>query len=252
MRRLLAFLLLLPALPAFADVYVLDDGDRISGKTLGVDGGIYKVQSAYGRVAIPRGRILKIVHDDGREEILDSAAAAAAPPTPAPPAGPELVLVVSGASFWQAWATRDSAFDPTLRLEVSLDEVVIATYKDTTPEPDIPGALMNSFGFDAKTLTLPAEGIEAAPPDARPGRITLRLQLPEDRIGERKLRVAYFGADATGADHELASNSIYVEIKTGAPTFVKMKQDVGKMDFTGFPKKKMKGLETFRIEMGME
>jgi hypothetical protein len=251
MRRL-ALLLLFLATPAFADVYLLDDGDRITGKTLGVDGGIYKVQSAYGRIAIPRGRILKILHDDGREEVVDAAAAAAAPPPPPPQPRAELVLLVSGASFWQAWITRDSAFDPTLRFEVSLDEDVIATYKDTTPEPDIPGALMNAFGFDSKVVTSAAEGIGAAPPEARPGRITLRLALPADRVGERKLRVAYYGADALNAQRELAASSIYVDVKAGAPTFVRIKQDVGKMDFTGFPKKKMKNLETFRIEMGME
>jgi hypothetical protein len=251
--RPLAATFLALAAPAFADVYTLDDGDRISGKTLGVEGGVYKVQTAYGRLAIPRGRVMKILRDDGREDVLDSAAAAGAAPAPPAPAGPELVLLVSGASFWQAWATKEEGFDPTLRFEVSLDETLTATYKDARPDPDIPGALMNAFGFDAASVTAAAgEGVDVDAPETRPGRITLRMKLLPERAGERKLRVAYYGADATGALRELASNSIYVEIKPDAPTFVRVKQDVGRMDFTGFPKKKMKDLETFRIEMGME
>jgi hypothetical protein len=253
MTRTTAVLLLALALPAFADVYTLDDGDRVSGKTLGIEGGIYKVQTAYGRLSIPRGRILKILRDDGREEVLDAAAAAAAAPPAPEPTGPELVLLVSGASFWQAWPTKDPAFDPTLRFEVSLDEAVIATYADTKPDPDIPGALMNAFGFAPESMTASAsEGVRIEPPETRPGRITLRLGLPAERAGERTRRVAYFGRDAAGSERELAANSIYVEIKPGAPTFVRVKQDVGRMEYTGFPKKKMKSLETFRIEMGME
>jgi hypothetical protein len=253
-RRLAVFLCLcLATAPAFADVYTLADGDRVTGKSVGVEGGIYKVQTAYGRLAIPRGRILKILHDDGREEILDSAAAAGAAATPAEAEGPELVLVVSGTGFWQAWSTKDPAFDPTLSFEVSLDEVRIATYADARADPEIPGALMNAFSFDAESVTpAAAEGVGAGMPEIRPGRSTLRITLPTDRAGERKLRVAYLGADADGNKRELASNSIYVEIKAEAPTFVRVKQDTGRMDFGGFPKKKMKNLETFRFEMGME
>lgn len=251
--RSIAVVSLLLCVPVFADVYTLDDGDRVSGKTLGIEGGIYKVQTAYGRLSIPRGRILKIQKDDGREEILDAAAAAAVAAAAPEAAGPELVLLVSGGSFWQAWATKDPAFDPTLRFEVSLDETVIATYADTKPDPDIPGALMNAFGFSPESMSASAaEGVRIEPPETRPGRITLRMGLPAERAGERKLRVAYFGRDAAGGERELAANSIYVEIKPAAPTFVRVKQDVGRMEYAGFPKKKMKGLETFRIEMGME
>ena len=254
--RVLAVWSLALAMPALADVYTLDDGDRISGKTLGLEAGIYKVQTAYGRLAIPRGKVLKIVHDDGREEVLDAAAAAAAaPPEPPPAAGPQLVLVVSGASFWHAWApVKEGAFDPTLRFEVSLDEEVVATYSDTKPDPEIPGAVVNAFGFDPESVQVSgADGVGVAAPETRPGRITLRMNLPAGRGGERKLRVAYFGRDAaTGTVRELVANQVYVELKPEAPTFVRVKQDAGRLEFSGFPRKKMKGLETFRIEMGME
>ncbi len=252
--RLIALWSLALAAPAFADVYTLDNGDRISGKTLGLEAGIYKVQTAYGRLAIPRGKVLKIVHDDGREEVLD-AAAVAAKATPPPAAGPQLVLVVSGASFWQAWAPpKEGAFDASLRFEVSLDEEVVATYDDTKLDPEIAGAVVNAFGFDPESVNASgAEGVSVAVPETRPGRITLRIDLPALRGGERKLRVAYFGRDAaTGTRRELVANSIYVEVKSEAPTFVRVKQDAGRLEFAGFPKKRMRGLETFRIEMGME
>lgn len=249
--RFIALWSLALAAPAFADVYTLDNGDRISGKTLGLEAGIYKVQTAYGRLVIPRGKVLKIVHDDGREEVLDAAAAAIPPPA----AGPQLVLVVSGASFWQAWAPpKKGAFDASLRFEVSLDEELVATYNDTKLDPEIPGAVVNAFGFDPESVnTSGADGVSVAAPETRPGRITLRIALPALRGGERKLRVAYFGRDATtGTLRELVANSIYVELKPEAPTFVRVKQDAGHLEFAGFPKKKMRGLETFRIEMGME
>ena len=253
--RLIALWSLALAAPAFADVYTLDNGDRISGKTLGLEAGIYKVQTAYGRLAIPRGKVLKIVHDDGREEVLDAAAAAAAAAIPPPAAGPQLVLVLSGASFWQAWTQpKEGAFDASLRFEVSLDEELIATYNDTKLDPEIPGAVVNAFAFDAESVNSSgADGVNVAAPETRPGRITLRIALPALRAGERKLRVAYFGRDATtGTLRELVANSIYIELKPEAPTFVRVKQDAGHLEFAGFPKKKMRGLETFRIEMGME
>lgn len=255
--RLLALLLLALAPVVRADVYTLDDGDRISGKTLGLQAGIYKVQTGYGRLAIPRGKVLKIVHDDGREEVLDAAAVAAAATLlePAAAAGPQLVLVVSGASFWHAWSPpKQGAFDPTLRFEVSLDEELVASYTDARPDPEIPGALVNAFGFAPENVSASgADGVSVAAPETRPGRIALRIDLPAGRAGERKLRVAYLGRDAaTGTLRELVANSIYVELKPEAPTFVRVKQDAGRMEFSGFPRKKMKGLESFRIEMGME
>jgi hypothetical protein len=253
--RLHALWSLALAVPTLADVYTLADGDRISGKTLGLEAGIYKVQTAYGRLAIPRGKVLKIVHDDGREEVLDAAAVAAAAPVPAAAPGPQLVLVVSGASFWHAWLPpKEGAFDPTLRFDVSLDEEVVASYTDAKPDPEISGAVVNAFGFGPESVNPSgAEGVRVAAPETRPGRITLRIDLPAGRGGERKLRVAYFGRDATtGTVRELVANSIYVELKPETPSFVRVKQDAGRLEFSGFPKKKMKGLETFRIEMGME
>lgn len=257
MRRpaLLALLAALAA-SASADVYYLQDGDRISGKTLSQAAGQYRVQTPYGRVTIPKGKVEKIVHDDGREEVLQAQPPL---PTPEPPPPPALhvVFVVTGASFWQAWApSKDAAPDPTLRLAVSIDERSVATYTDAETDPDIPGAIVNAFSFDAEHVSVAAAAAHSAlPPETRPGRISLRLELNPDLAGERSLRVAYQANDGTAAApawRDLASGAIHAELKAAATNVVRLHQDRGRMEFSGFGRKKMKNVETFRIEMGME
>lgn len=241
-----------------ADVYYLQDGDRISGRTLSQADGQYRVQTAYGRVAIPRGRITKIVHDDGSEEIVQAAAPSATPePTPAPAPAIHLVFVVSGASFWQAWSpAKDARPDPTLRLAISADEETLVTYTDAQTDPDIPGAIVNAFSFDlAKLRVAAAETVEALPPDTRPGRISLRVDLPTRLAGERRLRAAYQVNDGTAdapAWRDVAESAIHAELRADATQVVRLHQDRGRMEFSGFGRKKMKSVESFRIEMGME
>lgn len=255
----LATLLTLFAGAARADVYYLQDGDRISGRTLSQVAGQYRVQTAYGRVTIPKGQITKIVRDDGSEEVVQAAAPTpSAAPTPAPAAAIHLVCVVTGASFWQAWSpAKDAATpDPTLRLAITADEELLAVYSDAQPDPDIPGALVNAFSFDPGHVKISAgEGVEALPPETQPGRISLRLELPARFAGDRRLRIAYQvndGSAETPAWHDLVESAIHAELKTDATQVMRIHQDRGRMEFSGFGRKKMKNVETFRIEMGME
>ena len=78
---LLAALALDPG-AARADVYYMTDGDRVTGKTLSQAAGFYKVDTPYGRVAIPKGRVARIVHDDGREELLNGPVVPSRPQAP--------------------------------------------------------------------------------------------------------------------------------------------------------------------------
>jgi len=245
-----ALLLLLLAPRAVADVYLMTDGDRITGKTLGLAAGFYKVDTPYGRVAIPRGRVAKVVHDDGREEILNSV------PVPAPAetattGAMRLVIVMTGASFWQAWREGEVA-DPSLRLQISLDEEAVASYLDSKPDPEIPGALVNSFSFAPDDVKLePGRGVRMEPPETRPGRITLRLELPLDKAGERRFRLAYQANDGPAgapAWRDLVDSLIHVTLKAETPCIVEVKQNQGNMEYSGFGKKKMKNVETFIIE----
>jgi len=255
--RACAVALLLAAGPAAADVYHLLDGDRITGKTVSKAGNQYRIQTPYGRISIPKTKVQRILKDDGSEEVLSAPPPGAAPtPSPTPPPT-RLVLIVTGASFWQAWApSKDAAApDPTLRLDVSLDEEPVATYADTQTDPDIPGAIVNAFSFDTAIGIDAAPGVVAQAPEARPGRISLKLELPAERAGERRLRVAYQvndGAPGAPAWRDVAFSSIHATLEPDAPNFVRLRQDRGRMEFSGFGRKKMKNVESFRIEMGME
>src|SRR5262245_21017069 len=252
MKRL-AILVALLALPATADVYQLLDGDRITGKTVSKAGNQYRVQTAYGRITIPRAKVAKITKDDGTEEIVNAPTALPSPsPTPPPM---RLVVIVTGASFWMAWPAKEAPADPTLRLQVSVDEETLATFVDAHTDPDIPGAVVNAFSFDPGIAIDAAEGVIAQAPEARPGRISLKLEVPPERAGERRIRVAYQANDAgkeAPAWRDVASGQITATLEPDATNFVRMRQDRGRMEFSGFSKKRMKNLETFRIEMGME
>jgi hypothetical protein len=233
---------------AGADVYVMTDGDRITGKTLSQAAGLYKVDTVYGRVTIPRGRVAKVVHDDGREEILN---AVPVPLAPEPDTAVHMVIVMTGASFWQAWREGDVA-DPSLRLQISLDEEVVASYIDGKPDPEIPGATVNSFSFAPEDVQLvPGHGARVESPDTRPGRITLKVDVPTDKAGERRFRLAYQANDGSAGSpawRDLVDTLIHVTLKTETPCIVEIKQNQGKMEFSGFGKKKMRNVETFLIE----
>jgi hypothetical protein len=233
---------------AGADVYHLKDGDRITGKTLSRGSKTFRVQTPYGRLGIPRDKVASIVRDDGTEEVLTSP-----PPTPAPEPTPQpaaqLVLVVTGAQFWHAWPARSAPADPTLRLAVSLDESPIVSYADPQPDPEIPGAIVNSMSFAPETVVaIPAAGVLAQPPETRPGRITLRISLPPELAGERSLRLAYQiadGAPDAPGWRDLAQGALRATLAGGAATVVEVHQQAGRMGF----RKKMEDVETFRLEL---
>jgi len=236
---------------AGADVYVMTDGDRITGKTLSQASGFYKVDTPYGRIAIPRGRVAKVVHDDGREEILNAVPVALTPESASSSTAVHLVIVMTGASFWQAWREGEVA-DPSLRLQISLDEEAVASYVDGKADPEIPGATVNSFSFAPGDVRLvPGRGVQMEPPDTRPGRITLKLDVPADRAGERRFRLAYQANDGSAGSpawRDLVDTLIHVTLKTETPAIVEIKQNQGKMEFSGLGKKKMKSVETFLIQ----
>jgi hypothetical protein len=248
---LLAALALGPG-AARADVYYMTDGDRVTGKTLSQAAGFYKVDTPYGRVAIPKGRVARIVHDDGREELLNGPVVPSRPQAPA--AGPvHVVVVVTGATFWQAWNEKDGVpADPSLRLQLTLDEKGLASYVDGKTDPDIPGATVNAFSFAAGDVRVEAgEHVRAEAPDVRPGRITLKLDLPLEAAGDHSFRLVYQTNDGTGpspAWRDLAGTDIHVSLKAEASSVVEIHQDRGGMEYSGLFHKKMKNVESFRIE----
>jgi hypothetical protein len=234
-----------------ADVVVLVNGDRVSGKVIGKITRRVRLQTPYGSLVIPADKVERIRRDDGSEELLN---VRPAPPPPAPPPPPPpatLVLVVGGDTFWQAWDPKAAPQDPSLRLELRLDDRAVASYTDVNLDPeDLPKAVVNSFVFSAERLFVSAaEGIKAAPPEVAAGQIRLPIVFPATLAGRRRLRFAYQVNDATSAapqwrDVVVAQGDVVLE--PGQAEEVRVAQERGTMDYV---KRRMRGVETFRATL---
>jgi hypothetical protein len=254
MRRSLAPLaLVLFAAHAGADVIVFVNGDRVSGRVVGRITRRVRVQTPYGVLVIPADKVERIRRDDGSEELLNARPAPA--PTPPPPPPPAtLVVVVDGHSFWQAWDPKAAPEDPSLRLEVRLDDRVVAAYTDVNLDPeDLPKAVVNSFVFSPQRLFVSAaEGVTAAPPELAAGQIRLAIVFPAELAGRRRLRLAYQANDAGSAapqwrDVVLALGEVV--LAPGKTAGVRLAQDRGTMDYV---RRRMRNVETFRATLEPE
>lgn len=228
------------------DVVHLRNGDRITGKISGETSKTIRLQTAFGRLAIPRIRIARLVRADGREETFHPWEAAPSP-SPTPPAEPSLALVITGKTFWYAWHGRSAPAAPGLRLDIAVDETTVVSYVDEEADPgEIRGAVVNAFSFDPADLVVrPAGSVAVSAPEVAAGRIGLRLVLPAGLAGARRLRVAYL-VPQDGEWREVASAAAPVEIAAGHETPVELRQDRGRMEYSG---RRMRHEETFRLEL---
>ena len=241
-----------------ADVILLRNGDRITGRVVGETSKSIRIETPYGRLVIPRASIERVQREGQKEQVLNPPQADVAPAIPRRDSTrASLVLVVLGRTFWQAWDPKEPPADHSIRLEVRLDEDPVATFVDSTvDEGEIPRAIVNTFSFVTGEVALhAAEGVEARPPEVRPGRIVLKIDVPAARAGNRRLRVAYQGNAGTAAApvwKDLAAADSTLDLSVEAPAFVQLRQDNGRMEFTGFPRRRMKRVETFRLDPILE
>ena len=255
-------LLIVPLASARADVFVLLTGDRISGKPVLNGKRAITVQTPFGRLVIPRSRIERIIRADGTEETVNQRLIAAPAATPAPTASrpvprPRLVLVIQDGKVLgvlRIWKTA-AKVDPSLRLELRLDEEPIASWVDAKTDPEIKGVLLNTFSFAAEDIAAFAgRGVELAAPEVQPGRAVLKIGLATQRA-RRKLRLAYQVNDAD-AEHpawrDRAEATTEVDLRPESPTIVQVRQNRGKMEFSGFLRRRMKNVETFQIDLHPE
>jgi hypothetical protein len=260
---LLALALGLAAASARGDVVVLMNGDRVTGKVVGSTTRRVRVETPYGMLVIPVDKVDRIHRDDGREEVFASKGAAAAAPTPRPaptPATASLVLVVTGASFWQAWDPKAAPADPSLRLEVRLDDEVVATYTDVNLDPeDLPKAVVNSFVFSPERLFVSgATGVTVSPPSLAGSEIRLALLLPERLAGERRLLLSYQVNEAASSAprwHDVVTVGATLHLAVGATLRARVVQDRGTMEFAHRGLRgagQMRGVETFRATIELE
>lgn len=242
--------------PVTAEVFFLRDGDRITGKLVSQTARNFRVQTSYGRLLIPKSKVERWQRADGREEILNPPAPGDTPaPKPAavlPP--PRIAVAIVGTTFWHAWDKRDRPPDASLRLELRLDEEIVAAYTDTTLDPkDLPGAVVNTFSFSSDQVEVTsAPHVQALPAEVRPGRIVLKIDLPPGGAPTRRLRVAYqlnTGTVEEPSWRDAATGSTSVSVGPDAPALVEVRQKGGQMEFSGFSRKRMKKVETFSLEV---
>ena len=169
-----------------------------------------------------------------------------------------IVVIITGQSFWLAWDPKKNPdVDPSLRMEVQLDGETIASYVDRKPDPkDLPGATVNTFSFLAGDTDMEAgAGARLERPEVRPGRAALRMAVPfpSDAPVSRKLRVAYQYNAGTRENPEwkdAVSEESPFDMGRGTPNFLLLKQAMGKMQFSGFPRRRMRNVQTFVMDLG--
>lgn len=247
MRSIAVVLLLGLTAPASGDVVVLLNGDRVTGKIEGRATRRFRVQTPYGLLLIPREKVERVLRDDGREEVVNAPAAKTPPPPPPPPPPIPLALTIRGDTFWQAWDPKAAPSDPTLRLEVRLDHVTVASYTDANLDPeDLPKSVVNSFVFSPeRLLTRSAERVRLAPPAVTREEIRLGMTLPPDLAGERRLGIAYQVNDGTAEEpqwRDVVSAERSLTLAAGQATAVRLAQSRGTMEYS---RRKMRNVETF-------
>jgi hypothetical protein len=244
-RFLLLLLTVLVASPSVAqDRIVLLNGDRISGKIVATGTRRIKLRTPYGHLEIPRTEIERLIWEDGREEVLKP------PAEPPPPrTTSDLVLVVQGNTFWQAWAPTAPPADPSLRLVARLDDREVSSWTDVNLDPeDLPEAIVNSFLFDPERLLVESSGgVRASPPEPGSQGIRLALVLPAELGGDHWLDVAYQVNDGSPSRPEwrdVVAAATQVDLSPETPVEVKLEQDRGMMEYR---EKKMQNVDTFRV-----
>jgi hypothetical protein len=250
MTRWLAAGLLCLAIPVRADLIVLEGGDRITGQVVAKGTKRVRVQTPYGLLVIPREKVERIKKDDGTEEVLNAPAPVPTPtPTPKPPV--RLALVVTGASFWRAWDPKTPPVDPSLRLLVQLDGQAIGAYRDPILDPDdLPRATVNTFAFLPDSVAREsAPGVTLLPPELKPGKIQLLLELPPAEAASHTLRLSYQANEGpfdTPRWIDVVEGAVELSLASGAPATVHLTQGRGSMEFV---KKRMQAVETFVMRL---
>jgi hypothetical protein len=232
------------------------NGDRLTGTIASESKTALRVQLPFASILIPKVRIERLVRANGKEEVLHAVErAAVASPAPTPPVVPtaHLVLVLTGASFWQAWDRKDAPVDPTLRLHIRIDEAEVAAWADGTLDPrDLPGAVVNTFAFTGDEAGLAAPHVLLSPPEVQPGRVVLRVDVP-GVVGEnRRLGVTYQvneGSVENPVWRDVAMAAATLTLRSEGPTPIQLRQDRGHMEFA---RKRMRDVESFRIEIAPE
>ena len=232
------------------------NGDRLTGTIASESKTSLRVKLPFASILIPKNSIERLSRD-GKEEILHESreqvtVVAPAPRVPAVPTA-HLVLVLTGASFWQAWDRKDAPVDPTLRLHIRIDEAEVAAWADGTLDPrDLPGAVVNTFAFTGDEAGLAAPHVLLSPPEVQPGRVVLRVDVPRVVGENRRLSVTYQvneGSVENPAWRDVVMATATLTLRGDGPTPIQLRQARGQMEFA---RKHMREVESFRIDISTE
>ena len=232
------------------------NGDRLTGTIASESKTSIRVKLPFASILVPKSRIERLSRD-GKEEILHESreqvtVVAPAPRAPAVPTA-HLVLVLTGASFWQAWDRKDAPVDPTLRLHIRIDEAEVAAWADGTLDPrDLPGAVVNTFAFGGDEAGLAAPHVLLSPPEVQPGRVVLRVDVPRVVGENRRLSVTYQvneGSVENPAWRDVVMATATLTLRGDGPTPIQLRQARGQMEFA---RKHMREVESFRIDISTE
>ncbi len=239
-----AFLLMSASL-LDADIVRLRNGDRITGRVLGPTTRRVQLQTPYGVLVLPRDSVARIEREDGQVEIVGTLEAAAPSLSPQEPA--RLQLAISGDTFWHAWDPEFAPADPSLRLVLQLDDAPLASYTDSTLDPeDLPNTVVNSFVFSREQLLMrTSPGVVAESPILAGDEIGLALYVPPEASGTHTLRIAYQLNEGTAAEpmwQDVVTASVDLVVNPGQTLQLYMRQSRGRMSYG---RRKMENVATF-------
>lgn len=260
------------AATAFAEIVHLKSGDVVTGNVTSVTSQEITLQTPYGRLKIPKKDILRIEYKEGEtSKPTEKKPAAKKKPSPAKvPAKkeektdlsdwsttrPAISMDIRGRSFWYAFVSpTESPADVSIRLRIFLGEKEAAMLLDTKPDTVDGTTYYNSFTFsptDSKVIRT-GSGFDCAVSEAEDGRVALRLQLPEAQsAGQYLVRMLY---QINEGDRQFprwidaVSRAFTIEIMPGKESQVTLEQDASALDYSGFFRKSMKNVESFRLEV---
>ncbi len=231
--------------PTWPDTLWLDNGDRISGRILSRDESVVRIDTSFGLLSIPRSRVVRFV----------GAGTTAAQRTVASALDERVVLdlTVVGEAFWQARERiRLRSQDDSLRFELRLDGALLAAYEDHTLDAgEIRGASVNVFSFKAREArAISGRGVKLLPVVSSPSQVTLQLTLPPSTGGSHRLTASYLGnMNAYGNRDVLSFATLTLTLHEGVPHHLSLSQHRGSMEFAGWPRRRMKGTETFTLSL---
>jgi hypothetical protein len=255
---------------AFAEVVHLKNGDILHGSVISVNSREITLETPYGRLKIPKTDIQRIDYEQSEEdEKSPKKKTPESKPAPKPKLAikaPKADLPVStrstismeirGRSFWYAFVSpTENPADLSIRLRIFVGDVEAAMLLDTKPDTVDRDTYYNSFTFsptDSRVMRT-GSGFDCVVTEAEDGKVTLRLQLPEGQSAGRYLiRMIY---QVNEGDRQFprwvdaVSRGFNTQVEPGMETRVILQQDASALDYSGFFRKTMKNVESFRLEV---